>query len=75
MKKITVILSYWNLEPEFKEEGETCGACNTTSGDCGKCKPGLECVANPSRIHALILQNLPSRCRAPTSSTIFRFVF
>ena len=68
----SVILFNWNLEPEFKEEGETCGACNTISGDCGKCKPGLECVADEN---AIILPDLPSRCRAPTSNMIFPFVF
>ena len=47
----------------MKEEGETCGACNTISGDCGKCKPGLECVADEN---AIMLPDLPSRCRAPT---------
>jgi len=47
----------------FKEEGQTCGACFTISGDCGKCKPGLECVPDEN---VIMLPDLPSRCRAPT---------
>ena len=67
----SVISSYWDVGPEFKEEGETCGACFTISGDCGKCKPGLECVPDEN---AFMIPDLPSRCRAPTQGiSSFRF--
>ena len=68
-----MILSFspnWNVE--LKDEGETCGACNTLSGDCGKCKPGLECVKDEL---AFKLPDLPSRCRATKGKSITQFAF
>ena len=66
-------LSNCNIAP--KEEGETCGECNPRAAnypDCGKCKPGLECLKDEN---SPLLPYVPSRCRAVKGNYLSQFAF
>lgn len=46
---------------ELKEEGESCGACFSITGDCGTCADGLSCVCEGDCANTQIA-DIPSTC-------------